>query len=128
MWSANDLVELIQRQEKPSRAVDRAIEKFLWPTADLVENGPHFTNDLTHVLRLFEILCPKWVIANMGMDDGRRWWIELRHGFATSYDKVIVVPTSIPGTTSFPTKGLANLSMALSAAIVLAKEYEKQNA
>ena len=116
VYAATDLVELIQRQEKPSRAVDRVIEKFLWPTVDLVPNGPRFTDDLTHVLRLFEILCPKWVIAHMSMDDGRRWWVELRHSFVTSYDKVIVVPTAFPGTTSYPIKGLVNPSMALSAA------------
>lgn len=31
-----------------------------------------------------------WVVARIGQDDGKRWWAELRHGFITSFDEVVI--------------------------------------
>ena len=40
---------------------------------------------------LHEAVLPGWN-RRITEDDGGKWWVELRHGYATSFDEVVIAP------------------------------------
>lgn len=56
-----------------------------------------------------------WTVARIGQDDHKLWWVELRQGFATSFDNVVIAPAH------GGLRGCADPVLALGAAILRAK-------
>lgn len=54
----------------------------IWPDV------PAYTASIDAALVLLERVLPGWTVANVGQDDTKRWWAELREGFQTSYSRV----------------------------------------
>lgn len=52
--------------------------------------APHYTTSLDAAVSLVP---EGWTVAQIGQGDNKRWWVELRHGFQTSYGKVVIAPT-----------------------------------
>lgn len=68
----------------------------------------HVTASVDAALSLLELVLPGWTVANIGQDDGKLWWAELREGFQTSYSRVAISGKR-------PTPALAVLSATLRA-------------
>lgn len=49
---------------------------------------PLYTASLDAALALCERVLPGWCIATIGQQDGGSWWVELREGHRTSYNRV----------------------------------------
>lgn len=63
------------------------------PLSDMeMPNGPipEFTTDLSAAVALCERALGDWTIARISQDDNKRWWVELREGFLTSYRRVVI--------------------------------------
>lgn len=50
-----------------------------------------FHESLDAALGLHEEMLPGWTVAHIGQDDRGLWFAELRRGYQTSYEKVIMV-------------------------------------
>lgn len=68
-----------------------------------------YTASIDAALALVKRLLPGWIVAQMGQNDDRTWWVELRQGHRSSYDKVALWTSKEPA--------LALLAAALSARI-----------
>lgn len=72
------------------------------------------TSSLDAAVALCARLLPGWTIASLGQNDHKNWFCELREGYLTSYDNVIIEPRDHFGA---PNGALAVIAAALSAFI-----------
>jgi hypothetical protein len=74
-----------------------------WP------DPPEWSDSVDAARALVERLLPGWVVAQLGQNDDKTWWVELRQGYRTSYDNVAHWMSATPA--------LALIAAALSARI-----------
>lgn len=122
-----ELVERLSAATAGSRELDRAIYELLRPTAEADEHRRLFADDyegfwfwmsetnytasVTEAIRLAERVLPGWCIAQMGQGDDRAWFVELREGYRTSFNRVAMSPT----------RGVPTPALALCIAILKAR-------
>lgn len=51
-----------------------------------------FSGSLDAAKALHEALLPGWKVAGIRQEDSGKWWIELREGYITSYNRVVIAP------------------------------------
>ncbi len=53
---------------------------------------PFYTTSLDAALALAGRVLPGWTVAQIGQDDARGWFVELREGYQTSFSRVAMSP------------------------------------
>lgn len=116
MSALRELIERLEGLDGPSREVDVALLP-LWDAnhealrswapeyqTELRDGGfsawkdgysvsapfPRFTSSVDAAIVLTERVLPGWTIAEIGQQDDKSWYSELRRGYRTSYDKVAI--------------------------------------
>lgn len=95
-----ELIERLERAASPDRQLDLAIfcalDEFRapfkqYPMARISHNraavAPAFTESIDAALTLVP---EGWTVANLGQNDRKGWWAELREGHQTSYNQVVL--------------------------------------
>ena len=72
-----------------------------WHTSDAAENEgcwmlPAPSRSLDAALALAERVLPGWCVAQIGQGDDRKWFVELREGYRTSFNRVAMSPVGVP--------------------------------
>lgn len=139
MTDPKALLELAERVEKasgPDRELDRLIDPIArsdvveWPGGGLarkLHDGRHVVHSAAHYTASLDAamtLVPEgWSVARIGQDDEKLWWVELRRGFITSFDKVAIGKNSVWAPhwdCEPPARGLHGAALALTAACLRA--------
>lgn len=95
-----DLIERLEKATGPSRELDGALFEIATGKSPYFNTVPYraggapqrkmmsvpaYTESIDAALTLVP---EGWTVANIGQNDSKGWWAELRRGFQTSYDRV----------------------------------------
>ena len=81
----DDFIAEIESAEEGGRDFDYQIECWLHERALVLWDALHYTTSLDAALTLV----PEGWSLHIDQADNRRWFVELRHGFQTSYNEVV---------------------------------------
>lgn len=69
-----------------------------WKDGSFLHGKVFVTGLVDNALALVELVLPGWTVARISQDDHKLWHVELREGYATSYNRVVIAPDGLRGT------------------------------